>query len=87
MNKEHTIITVKEAKGLELKEVIVIDCQMNDNEKYVAYTRALVKLSIIKSIPIKTLHRSLVVDGDDDDESINIENEGEDDTEIENQSN
>ena len=85
MNKEHTIITVKEAKGLEFKEVIVIDCQMNDNEKYVAYTRALVKLSIIKSIPIKTLHRNLIVDGDD--ESINIENEGEDDTEIENQSN
>ena len=35
------VMTVKEAKGLEFKNVIVIDDNLSENEKYVAYTRSL----------------------------------------------
>lgn len=45
------LYTVKEAKGLEFKEILVIDENMTENEKYISYTRALMKLNIIKNLP------------------------------------
>lgn len=41
-------------KGLEFKEVFVFDSNMTNNEKYIAYTRALVKLNVIKDLPTLT---------------------------------
>lgn len=43
------LMTVDQAKGLEFNTVIVIDVDMSRNEKYVAYTRALNKLYILKT--------------------------------------
>ena len=42
------IMTVYESKGLEFTAVAVADAGMTDNEKYVAYTRALKHLAIIE---------------------------------------
>ena len=42
------ILTVKQVKGLEFLRVYVYDCNMSDNEKYVAYTRALNELIVVK---------------------------------------
>lgn len=42
--------TVKEVKGLEFKEIFVVDRDMTVNEKYIAYTRALVKLNVVKTL-------------------------------------
>jgi len=42
------IMTVYESKGLEFTAVAVADGDMSDNEKYVAYTRALKNLAIIR---------------------------------------
>ena len=42
-----SIMTVKEAKGLEFDVVFVYNYSMSDNEKYIAYTRALSELYII----------------------------------------
>lgn len=64
--QEYTIFTVKEVKGLEFKEIFVIDCEMTENEKYIAYTRALANLNIIKNIPLSKTHNSLIIDGDED---------------------
>lgn len=41
------IMTVYESKGLEFTAVAVADADMTDNEKYVAYTRALKELAVI----------------------------------------
>jgi hypothetical protein len=43
------IMTVYESKGLEFTAVAVVDKNMSDNEKYIAYTRALKELAIVKS--------------------------------------
>lgn len=43
------IYTVKEAKGLEFKEIVVFVGGMTDNEKYIAFTRALNKLTVVFS--------------------------------------
>lgn len=43
------LLTVYESKGLEFSAVVVADADMTDNEKYIAYTRALKRLAIIKS--------------------------------------
>lgn len=43
------IYTVKEAKGLEFKEIVAFVGGMTDNEKYIAFTRALNKLTIVFS--------------------------------------
>ena len=45
---DYEIYTVKSVKGLEFKETYVFDKNMEENEKYIAYTRALVKLNVIK---------------------------------------
>lgn len=49
---DHKIFTVKSVKGLEFKEIFVFDSDMTENEKYISYTRALVKLNVIKSLPV-----------------------------------
>lgn len=41
------VMTVYESKGLEFSAVVVVDCDMTDNEKYIAYTRALYALAIV----------------------------------------
>ncbi len=42
------LMTVYESKGLEFTAVAVADGDLSDNEKYIAYTRALKELAIIK---------------------------------------
>ncbi len=42
------VMTVYESKGLEFTAVAVADGDMTENEKYIAYTRALKELAIIK---------------------------------------
>lgn len=39
--RDYTVYTVKSVKGLEFKEIFVFDRGMCDNEKYIAYSRAL----------------------------------------------
>lgn len=49
------MMTIHQAKGLEFETVIVFDGRMTDNEKYIAYTRALDELYIFESeIPLKS---------------------------------
>lgn len=43
------VMTVYESKGLEFTAVAVDDAGMSDNEKYIAYTRALKYLAVIKN--------------------------------------
>lgn len=42
------IMTVYESKGLEFTSVAVADADLTDNEKYIAYTRALKNLALIR---------------------------------------
>ena len=42
------LLTVYESKGLEFTAVVVADGDMTDNEKYIAYTRALKELALIR---------------------------------------
>jgi DNA helicase IV len=42
------LMTVYESKGLEFTSVAVVDKRMTDAEKYIAYTRALKLLAVIK---------------------------------------
>lgn len=42
------IMTVYESKGLEFTSVVVVEKGMSDSEKYIAYTRALNELAVIK---------------------------------------
>ena len=42
------LMTVYESKGLEFTAVAVADSDMSDNEKYIAYTRALKELAVIR---------------------------------------
>lgn len=46
--KKAVVLTVKQAKGLEYDTVFVYDKDLTKNEKYIAYTRALSELYIIK---------------------------------------
>ncbi len=46
--KKAIVLTVKQSKGLEYDTVFVFDKNLNENEKYIAYTRALSELYIIK---------------------------------------
>ena len=59
------IFTVKEVKGLEFKEVFVIDKGMTHNEKYIAYTRALVKLNVIKDMPFTLEKESYILEDEE----------------------
>jgi hypothetical protein len=44
------LITVNDAKGLEFRSVIAISGRMTENEKYIAYTRALDELVVFEKI-------------------------------------
>lgn len=46
--KEFNLLSVTNVKGLEFETVYVLDKDMIPNEQYVAYTRALKDLTIIK---------------------------------------
>lgn len=46
--KKINIMTVYESKGLEFTAVAVADYDLTDNEKYIAYTRALKHLALIR---------------------------------------
>lgn len=46
--KKINIMTVYESKGLEFTSVAVADGDLSDNEKYIAYTRALKNLALIR---------------------------------------
>lgn len=67
MNIEaYDIYTVKMAKGLEFKKVFVVDRDMTDREKYIAYTRPLEKLMVIKDMPhYADVNKSLIIQGDE----------------------
>ncbi|MBO5335385.1 MAG: hypothetical protein J6A87_05345, partial [Clostridia bacterium] len=43
------IMTVYESKGLEFSAVAVIPDHMSDNERYIAYTRALQYLTVVET--------------------------------------
>lgn len=63
--------TVKDVKGLEFKEVFVFDVDMSDKEKYIAYTRALSKLNVVKDLPQKAnRNEALIVQGNEGDETL-----------------
>jgi DNA helicase IV len=47
------VMTVYESKGLEFTAVAVVDGDMTDNEKYIAYTRALKELAIVRGVKVK----------------------------------
>ncbi len=67
--EDDLIYTVKESKGLEFKEIIVVNRDMTDNEKYIAYTRALVKLTIIEELgSYIDKKEKLYLQGDDEEE-------------------
>ena len=42
------VMSVYESKGLEFTSVVVVDKDLNDSEKYIAYTRALNELAVIE---------------------------------------
>lgn len=68
--KAPDIYTVKEVKGLEYSEVIIIDKNMTDNERYIAYTRALKKLFIINFLSVYVDHNSCLYEQSDSSEEI-----------------
>lgn len=51
--KNLNVIKVEDTKGLEFNTVYVYDKNMNDNEKYIAYSRALYKLLIVKDSKLR----------------------------------
>ncbi len=63
---EFEILTVKMAKGLEFKKVYVIDKDMSDNEKYIAYTRAMAELCVIHSMPDLNVALPQIVEGQEE---------------------
>lgn len=44
------VFTIKEVKGLEFKNAIVIDDNLDNNSKYIAYTRTLSDLLIYRNL-------------------------------------
>ena len=62
----YPVYTVKAAKGLEFREVYVFNRDMTHNEKYIAYTRALAKLTVISTLPhVVNQNEALFVEGED----------------------
>ena len=47
-DKKISVLTVEHAKGLEFETVLVLCDGMEINEQYIAYTRALDHLSVVK---------------------------------------
>ena len=61
------IYTVKEVKGLEFLEVVVFERDMTNNEKYISYTRALDKLTIIKTLQeFQNPNKVRIIEGDEE---------------------
>ena len=51
IDSEYTFYnTISQVKGIEFDSVIVFDNDMTENEKYIAYTRALNELYIVNDI-------------------------------------
>lgn len=71
--KDCLIYTVKDIKGLEFKEVFVFNRDMTDNEKYISYTRALIKLNIIQDLPKIAVYTNLIVDGNNEEENLDLD--------------
>ena len=68
--QDYEIYTVKSVNGLEFKEVFVFDPNMSLNEKYISYTRALVKLNVIKFLPETTDRQvTLIVQGEEQEDT------------------
>lgn len=66
-----TVYTVKDVKGLEFRETIVFERDMTENERYIAYTRALVKLTIVKDLERHIdKEEKLFVQGDEDEPEL-----------------
>ncbi|MDO4493394.1 MAG: hypothetical protein Q4C53_05830 [Clostridia bacterium] len=67
--KERAIRTVKESKGIEYSDtVIAVTRGMTKNERYIAYTRPLKKLCVVKELERYTKpERTLIIEDDDDD--------------------
>lgn len=64
---DYKVFAVKEVKGLEFKQVVVLDGDMTVNEKYIAYTRALIQLYVVKNLPWsgeKRIHKIIQTDED-----------------------
>lgn len=62
---DYKVFAVKEVKGLEFKQVVVLDGDMTVNEKYIAYTRALIQLYVVKNLPWsgeKRVHKIIQTD-------------------------
>lgn len=72
--KDFQIFTVKQVKGLEFREVFVFETGMTSNEKYIAFTRALSSLNVIKSLPpVVDRSVSLIVQGDEADSTEKVD--------------
>lgn len=67
-NLNYKIYSIKEVKGLEFKEICVFDAGMTENEKYIAYTRALIKLNIVKILPEAKERTELIIQSDDEED-------------------
>ena len=67
------LVTVEQAKGLEFETVFAITGRMSENEKYIAYTRALDELYIYdQKISIVAFHKNVV----ENKEQMNGESKG-----------
>lgn len=66
MITDYKAFAVKDAKGLEFKQVIVFDEEMSQNEKYIAYTRALIRLYVVTSSPWDWKERTCDIINDDE---------------------
>lgn len=65
-NTKIQIFTTTAVKGLEFREVFVIDRDMTPNEAYISYTRALVKLYVIHSLPRNSTCETIQIYQEDD---------------------
>ena len=63
---EIEIYTVKMAKGLEFKKVYVVDQGMSDNERYIAYTRAMAELCVVHGMPKLNVELPQIVEGQEE---------------------
>ena len=55
--KKVNLLTVYESKGLEFGLVAVYDEGMTENERYIAYTRALKELAVVKPMKHRTKNK------------------------------
>lgn len=65
-DKKLSVLSVETAKGLEFEAVVAIVDQMSNNEKYISYTRALDRLSVVRDKFSAELEVDEVAEGIDD---------------------